>query len=136
MRTIKMLCTKSMKEFGDKNKLCFAVGKLREGALQQIDVWASNELLTPIDNMAYLPQFIATLESEKLVVASGQIAEDYLYFNHGPTTDNVSGKISVEGNTANLTFELNGIDISVVIEAKELLSVYSHTIEYLRSINA
>ena len=41
------------------------IGESNEGGLQQVDIWASNTLLTPIDNMAYLPQFIASLEIEK-----------------------------------------------------------------------
>jgi hypothetical protein len=130
------LYSKNMKEFGDKETLCFAIGKEKQGKLQEINIWAKHVLLTPIDNMAYLPQFIATLEAEKLVLASGQIAEEFLYFNHGPTTDDLSGKISLQGNKAYLTFSINGILVSLVIETLELVSIYSQTIKYLRSMNA
>ena len=89
-----------MKEIGNRNRFCFVVGSKNKGDLQEVDIWASNILLTPVDNMAYLPQFIASLEYEMRDIGAGAICNDYYYFNHGPTTDDVVGKIRILGNVA------------------------------------
>jgi len=125
-----------MNKFGDKNKLCFLVGDKRQGKLQEVDIWAGNILLTPIDNMAYLPQFIAALEREKREIDTGDICQDYIYFNHGPTTDDVVGSITLAGQTAQLKFEIDDVNCLVSIEVEDLLTVYVQTIESLRGINA
>lgn len=57
--------TQMMKEIGNKNTLCFVIGDKKSGDLQEVDIWASNNLLTTADNMAYLPLFIFSLQAEK-----------------------------------------------------------------------
>ena len=125
-----------MKEIGDKKILCFVIGDRKENELQQIDIWASSTLLTPVDNMAYLPQFIATLESEKSEIERNLFSHEYIFFNHGPTTDDVVASIKITQELARLRFTVNGMVCLVSIATEQLLSIYRATIEHLRSINA
>ncbi|WP_236984905.1 hypothetical protein [Marinagarivorans cellulosilyticus] len=125
-----------MKEIGNKNVFCFVVGDNNEGGLQQVDIWANNTLLTPVDNMAYLPQFVASLENESNDINSDNIAREYMFFNHGPTTDDVVGNITLANGVAKLSFDIGGVVNLVSVSKSELLSVYQEAIEYLRGIHA
>ena len=125
-----------MKSIGDKGNLCFVCGERIYGGLYSVSIWARNELLTPVDDMAYLPQFVSSLKKELLNLESGSIGPDYKYFCYGPTTDDVVGSIEVREDTAFLIFELSGSQVSVDIPLKELLSLYSKTIDFLVELRA
>ncbi len=125
-----------MIEIGNKNTLCFVIGDKSEGELQEVDIWASNNLLTSVDNMAYLPQFIFSLQNEKAVIESGEIDDNYIYFSLGPTTDDASGNITISNNIAKLSFDINGINCSTSLTVGELLLIYSETIKHLQGIYA
>ncbi|GAB1267012.1 hypothetical protein NBRC116493_02650 [Aurantivibrio infirmus] len=126
-----------MKSFGDKDRLCFEVGDKKVGGLLPMEIYAAKESVTPFDKHAYLPSFIASLERELDTIKKGGIPEEFIYFNHGPTTDDVYGKVAFINNEAKLTFEFRGEkQVVVMLSVAELIEIYNEVIIYLRELNA
>lgn len=126
-----------MKEIGNKRKLAFVVGDKRENKLQEVNIWVNNELISYVDNMVYLPQFIESLKSEVSKIEKKEINKDHHFFNLGPTTDAVEAKLSIENKEIILKCNLdNGKKLKALLLSSELISIYKETISELKLINA
>ena len=118
---------------GNKDGLHFIIGDALEG-LHEVEIWNKYDLLTPTDKMVYLPQFIASLEHEIKQLESRDINPDGFFLNLGPTTDDCSCRIEIDGNIAHLSYNLSdqqkkflSIDINV------LISTYQGVVDVLRT---
>ena len=126
-----------MKIFGNKEKFGFELEDEKIGGLLPMEIYAANISLTPFDKNAYLPSFIVSMEHELEVISRGNISESFIYFSHGPTTDDVHGKIELSNGLAKLDFEFDEQRIvSVKISIAELIDIYSKTLDCLRELNA
>ena len=126
-----------MNEIGNKNKLAFVVENSLKNGLLEVNIWVNNELITYIDNMAYLPQFIASLEREYNCIENKEINENYVFFNFGATTDAVEARAIIEKENIKLSCKLNnGKTINTLLPVSQLVSIYKETINKLKSINA
>jgi len=117
----------NMNIIGNKESFAFVLGKKTEEDIQQIDIWVSGELLTFVDNSAYLPQFISSLESELDDLKNGNVDSDYVFLNLGPTLDDVSARIEINGEQVFLKCHLykgDGKIISLRINRDELIECY------------
>ena len=126
-----------MKEISNKNELAFVVDNSLKNGLLEVNIWVNNELVTYIDNMAYLPQFIASLEREINCIENKEINENYVFFNFGATTDDVEARAIIEKENIKLSCKLNnGKTINTLLPFNQLVSIYKETINKLKSINA
>lgn len=111
------------------------IGLKVDGDLHQVDIWLGDVLLTPVDNMTYLPHFISSMENELAELRQGTINPDAFFLDLGPTTDYCSSKIKLNGEFAELTFEFeNGVIHFLREEINELISTYESTIYKLRAL--
>lgn len=111
------------------------IGGKVDGCLHEVDIWLGDVLLTPVDNMAYLPQFISSMEYELAQLQQGTINPDAFFLDLGPTTDDCSSRIKLNGEFAELTFEIeNGVIHFIKVEINELISTYESTINKLRAL--
>ena len=126
-----------MKEIGNKKKLAFVVGDKRKNELQEVNIWLNNELISYVDNMVYLPQFINSLKSEIAKIEKEEINKNHLFFNLGPTTDAAVTKLTVENKEITLNCNLeNGKKLKALLLPNELISIYKEAINELELINA
>lgn len=113
----------------------FKIGKRVEDNLYQIDIWLGDVLLTPIDNIAYLPQFIGSMEHELNQLQQREINPDGFFLDLGPTTDDCSSRITLKGEVAEITFELDEKNIyKLNIDVDELKSIYQGVINKLSAL--
>ena len=126
-----------MNEIGNKNELAFVVDDSLKNGLLKINIWVNNELITYIDNMVNLPQFITSLEHEFNFIKNNEINENYVFFNFGPTTDAVEARAIIEKENIKLSCKLNnGKNINAVFSFIQFVSTYEEIINKLKSINA
>ncbi|HEY0921660.1 hypothetical protein [Rheinheimera pacifica] len=123
-----------MQIFGDRSQLCFEVSDTLENGLLTIDIWCANKLITYFDNMAYLPSFTQSLRRE-LESLLGSSLSNAPCVNYGPTTDDVSARITKNGNMVDIEFELDDTEKShVTIEAEILTGIFREVILKLESV--
>lgn len=116
-------------------KFHFNVGNKVGKNLCQIDIWLGDVLLTPIDNIAYLPQFIASMEYELKQLQQREINSDCFFLDLGPTTDDCSSRITLQGNIAEIHFVLEtNREYKLNIEVDELISIYQCVINKLSAL--
>ena len=80
---------------GSKQSIAFEVAEFDGSNMREVDIWVGGERVTYIDNLVYLPQFIASLKRELDCIESGDISDDYIALPLGPTTDDVSARFSI-----------------------------------------
>lgn len=115
--------------------LNFVVGEKREG-LQQVDIWCNELLLTPLDNMVYLPQFIAALKYELQALESNQFDDGDIFLDLGPTTDDFSARIKLKDQHAEITIEIENQPPNLfVFELEQLKLSFQSIIEDLQTLN-
>lgn len=121
---------------GNKDTLAFVLGDKIDKELQNIDIWIANELVTFVDNTAYLPQFISSLESELDDLKSGNVDSDYIFLNLGPTLDDVSVRVELHGSQIFIKCCLytdDGKIFSVKMNKNELMESYETCIKRLKN---
>jgi hypothetical protein len=127
----------NMRVIGQKDSLHFIIGDQLEFNFQAVDIWFKDVLLTRIDNMAYLPQFINSMNEELNEIKLGKINPDSFFLDLGPTTDDCSSRIYLSGDEAKVSFDL---DEGVVLETKmliaKLIELYTTVIMELKNIKA
>ena len=117
---------------GNKDSLHFHIDPKTKSGLSQIDIWFGEELLTPIDNIAYLPQFVSSLKEELLQLERRDINSDGFFLNLGPTTDDCSSRIKLIGEEAKVTFELEEGTVHLLhTSVSYLIGVYSEVVKRL-----
>ncbi len=123
-----------MQIFGDRSKLCFDVSDTLENGLLKIDIWCANKLITYFDNMAYLPSFTQSLRRE-LEFLQGSSLSNAPCLNYGPTTDDVSARITKNGNMVNIEFQFDDTEKNhLIIEAEVLAGIFREVILKLESV--
>lgn len=124
-------------EIGNKEELAFVIGPKINQEQQEVDIWASNVLITHFDHLVYLPQFINSLKCEASDIESGKIDSDYVLFNLGPTTDDVSARATISGDNINIVCDLSEGDINRLIDltmkTNTIVKLYRDTVEALRN---
>lgn len=119
---------------GSKEIFAFVLGSKTNKDIQEVDIWVAGELITFIDNSVYLPQFIASLESELRDLKTGNMDSDYAFLNLGPTLDDVAARIELNDDQIFLKchlFKGDGKIVSVKIDKKQLMEIYCDCIEQL-----
>jgi len=119
---------------GNKEELAFIIGKKLNAEQCEVDIWLSNKHVTHFDNCVYLPQFISSLENEVTDIKDEKLNSDYVLFNFGPTTDDVSLRAKIIDDNINLICEFNENEfVEITIQKIMMLNLYHQTIEALRS---
>lgn len=117
---------------GNKQSIAFEVSEFDGSNMREVDIWVGGERVTYIDNLVYLPQFIASLKRELDCIESGDISDDYIALPLGPTTDYVSAKFSIDGKVIKLNCLLgNGNRVNAVLPMIEVTDYYKRCIEVL-----
>ncbi len=117
---------------GNKQSIAFEVAEFDGSNMREVDIWVGGELVTYIDNLAYLPQFIASLKRELDCIERGDISDEYIALPLGPTTDDVSAKFSINGKEIKLNCLLgNGSRANGALPVTEVTDYYKHCIEVL-----
>jgi hypothetical protein len=120
---------------GSKNTFAFVLGDKTNKELQEIDIWVAGELVTFIDNAAFLTQFIASLKSELEDLKAGNVDSDYVFLNFWPTLDDVSAPIEMNDDQVFLKCHLykgDGKIISAKLDTVELMETYGTRIKQLK----
>ena len=122
-------------EIGNKEELAFVIGPKINQEQQEVDIWVSNVLITHFDHLVYLPQFISSLNCEASDIESGKIDSNYVLFNLGPTTDDVSARATISGDNINIVCDLTEDDINrlihLTIKTNAVVKFYRDTVEAL-----
>ena len=117
---------------GNKQSIAFEVAEFDGSNMREVDIWVEGKLVTYIDNLAYLPQFIASLKRELDCIERGDITDEYIALPLGPTTDDVSAKFSIDGKNINLNCLLgNGGRANAALPVTEVTDYYKRCIEVL-----
>jgi hypothetical protein len=117
---------------GNKQSIAFQVAEFDGSKMREVDIWVGGERVTYIDNLAYLPQFIASLKRELDCIERGDIFDEYIALPLGPTTDAVSAKFSIDGKEIKLNCMLgNGNRARAVLPVFEIVENYKQCIEVL-----
>jgi hypothetical protein len=97
-----------------------------------VNIRACDELLTYFDNQVHIPSFVYSMQREYSFLRTATTQQDHPFFLHGPTTDDVSGKISIDDGTAKISFALrNGNQCSFTIEVQELTQLYERVLNQI-----
>jgi hypothetical protein len=126
-------------EIGSKEELAFVIGPKINQEQQEVDIWVSNVLITHFDHLVYLPHFINSLNCEASDIDSGKIDSDYIFFNLGPTTDDVSARATIRGDNINIVCDLTESDINInrlihlTAKTNTIVKLYRDTVEALRN---
>ena len=121
---------------GNKETFAFVIGDKINRDLREVNIWVSNELVTYIDNTAYLPQFISSLEKELADLKDGNVDSEYIFLNLGPTLDDVSARVELDGNMVFLKCLLyigDGKIVTLRMDKDELMGSYETCIEQLKA---
>jgi len=122
-------------DIGSRTELAFSIGEKQPPDMQIIDIWLDSILVTYYDNTVYLPAFIFSLEQELEDLEKGLINSDYVFFEHGPTTDDVVARAKIDGDVLYLTCELdNSQTINVSLSLCDVISTYKECIKHLSGI--
>ena len=118
---------------GNKDKFAFEIGENRSGDLHQVDIWVADVKLTFFDTMAYVPQFIHSVEKEAQDIEDGKINDEYILLNWGPTTDDVIARGRIKDDFILINCDLaDGRVATIIIETKQLLSLYRNVVSELK----
>ena len=121
-----------LKSIGDRRRLAFEIAESIEGGLLEVNIWACDEHLTYFDNQVHIPSFFYSMQREYSFLRTARTQQGHPFFVHGPTTDDVAGKISIDDGTAKISFTLrNGIQCSFTIELQELTQIYERVLNQI-----
>lgn len=124
-------------KIGDKHKIAFVIGERTDRDLRRVDIYIANQLVTYFDNTTYVPQFVASIEYEASGLAKGNIGNEYVFLNWGPTTDDVVARGVLDENSLKLHCELgNGKEVNIRLPVAYVISVYRSTTNALRELHA
>jgi hypothetical protein len=108
--------------FGNRATFAVDVGPLDSSDLRTVDLWAGGTLLTPVDNMAFVPAFTHLMRSSAARVRQGKVpnrpypwlspeenfrrlhadqtefSERYWFLHWGETVDNVAAYAYLNGD--------------------------------------
>ena len=119
-------------DIGSRTELAFSVGKKQPPDMQIVDIWLNSVLITYYDNSVYLPTFIGSLERELEDIENGVINLEYIFFDHGPTTDDVFARAKLVGDQIYINCELdNGEAFSVKLPIDLIINTYKKCIKVL-----
>ena len=125
-----------MELIGKKSSLHFFLGGGGHGQLQEVGIFYQDLALTPVDKMAYLPQFSHSMSIELEELRSGKINPEGFFLDLGPTTDDCSCRIELAGEKAKVSFDIDGYATQVTnIPIYYLISVYEEVITKLEQVN-
>lgn len=120
---------------GDKDRFAFEIGDVCDVNIQKVDIWVAGILVTYVDNLVYIPQFIASLERELVFIENGEISDDYIALQLGPTTDNISSRFSITDVKLYVTCVLDsGNTIETSLPTKDMVTYYKTCISKLDEI--
>ncbi len=137
---------------GDTHRFAVELGNTltTDDRLRQVDVWAAGQWLTCVDNVVFVPQFVASVQADLRRLRSGfppplpfpavspqdthVLLDDYekrcpfTFMGWGPTADNVCANLFRDGDSLVLTchFWSLGVGTEVfvaTITADELASI-------------
>jgi len=121
---------------GNKSKLAFDITGVIDGGLHEIDIWANDTLITYYDNKTYLPAFLHRLELELSTLESGVFAEEYVFLNYGPTTDDAVSRIKRIGEEVMISISLEKGEIfEIKTDLNYLVGAYKKVIGALSGEN-
>ncbi|MGB4812825.1 MAG: hypothetical protein WBP13_10170 [Methylophilaceae bacterium] len=122
---------------GDTNKIAFIIGERTSRDLRAVSIYVGGELITYDDNVAYVPQFIHSIECEAADLEQRNISNEYFFLNWGATTDGVSARGLLEGDHLRLNATLgNGKLIEITLSIKYVISIYREAANALRELHA
>ena len=93
-------------DIGSRTELAFSIGEKQSPDMQIVDIWVDSVFITYFDNSVYLPTFIGSLERELEDIENSAIDKDYVFFDHGPTTDDVSARAKLDGDQIHINCDL------------------------------
>ena len=129
---MRVLCCKDDMDIGLRSEFAFSIGEKHSPTLQCVDIWFDSVLLTYSDNIVYLPGFINSLKNELTDIEAGNINNDYMFLNHGPTTDDVVAKATLNRDYIHLSCILdNGEKVDKELSLTEAVSTYKKCISAL-----
>jgi len=119
-------------DIGLRGELAFSIGEKQSPTLQNVDIWLDSVLLTYFDNTVYLPGFLNSLKSELTDIENDDIDDSYIFFNHGPTTDDVVARATLNEGYIHLSCILNsGEKVEKELSLGVVISTYKKCISAL-----
>ena len=86
--------------------------------------------------MAYVKQFIHSIEAEVFVLERKNISNEYFFLNWGSTTDDVSARGLLDNNNLSLNCTLgNGKRIDITLPIDYVTSTYREAANALRQLH-
>jgi hypothetical protein len=126
------LCCKDSMDIGLRSDLSFSIGEKQPPDMQIVDIWLNSVLITYYDNSVYLPTFIGSLERELKDIENGLVNSDYIFFDHGPTTDDVIVRAKLVDDQIYINCDLdNGESFSVKLPVNVFINTYKKCIKAL-----
>lgn len=126
-----------MEVIGKKDSLYFVIEHKDEGGLRQVENFYKDLCLTPVDKTVYIPQFCHSMRMELEELTQRKINPDRFFLSLGPTTDDCSCRISLTGEEARLSFDIDNEVVQVAImPTSYLINTYSRVISRLEASNA
>lgn len=93
--------------------------------------------LTPIDKMAYVPQFCHSMRKELQELKLHKMNPDGCFLSLGPTTDDCSCQITLSGEEARLLFDVGDEAVHVAfLPISYLVNIYERVISKLEAHRA
>lgn len=119
-------------DIGSRDEIAFTIGKKQSSTIQTVDIWLNSVLLTYFDNSAHLPTFVHSLKRELEDIENGSIRSDYVFFDHGPTTEDVVARAKLIGDQIYVDCELdNGSKVRVKLPISSIIATYKNCIGLL-----
>ncbi len=121
-------------DIGLRSKLAFSIGEKHSPTLRNVDIWLDSVLLTCFDNTVYLPGFINSLKNELADIENNNIDDSYIFFNHGPTTEDVVTRAALNKQSIHLSCILNsGEKVEKELPLSLVISTYKKCISALEA---
>jgi len=122
-------------EIGSKSRLAFSIGDKQSSNMLAVDIWLNSILLTYYDNSVYLPAFIFSLKQELQDIENSSIDSNYVFFDHGSTTDDVVSRAKITDHFIHINCELeNGQKVNTKLVVKDVVAIYKSCINKLSAI--
>lgn len=122
-------------DIGSRAELSFSIGNKQSSDIQVVDIWVGSTLITYVDNAVYLPAFIHSLKSELNDIENGIINREYLFFDHGPSTDDVLARAEIKSKRLLLNCELdNGTTVTADIAIDRVIAAYRQCLSALDAV--
>ncbi len=117
---------------GDKRKVAFVIGK-KDFPLRKVEIYIANQLVTGVNNMAYLPSYTYSLECEHDAFKERRIHFDWIFLSLDDTTDSFSTRAFILNNQVIIKMFINNqASIILIVPIGYLLRVFKRTAKLLR----